>query len=183
MPHKDAAARAAYGRKYREKNRDRLLKAKAEYRAANKDFLSLSQAEWRKKNGARKMGVTAAWRAKNKDRIAEKARAYAAANPDLIKKISERYRKRNLAYYASRAASHRAGLIRATPIWARDFFIEEAYHLAALRTKITGYEWHVDHIVPLRSTLVCGLHVEHNLQVIPGSVNQSKNNRHWPDMP
>jgi len=34
-----------------------------------------------------------------------------------------------------------------------------------------------------REANVCGLHVEHNLQVIPRSVNQSKNNRRWPDMP
>lgn len=29
----------------------------------------------------------------------------------------------------------------------------------------------------------CGLHAHTNLQVIPASVNRSKNNRCWPDMP
>jgi 5-methylcytosine-specific restriction endonuclease McrA len=41
----------------------------------------------------------------------------------------------------------------------------------------------VDHIVPLKSPLVCGLHVEHNLQVIPATQNRRKHNRVWPDMP
>ena len=71
----------------------------------------------------------------------------------------------------------------AKPAWANDFFIREAYHLAKLRTLATGYPWHVDHIVPLKSDLVCGLHVEHNLQVIPASENVRKQNFYWPDMP
>jgi hypothetical protein len=72
--------------------------------------------------------------------------------------------------------------LRATPAWANHFFIEEAYDLAQRRTKSTGIKWHVDHIVPLRSKRVCGLHVENNLQVIPARTNLEKGNRVWPSM-
>jgi hypothetical protein len=72
--------------------------------------------------------------------------------------------------------------LKATPSWANLFFIEEAYDLAQRRTEATGFQWHVDHIVPLRSKRVCGLHVEHNLQVIPARTNLAKGNRVWPFM-
>jgi hypothetical protein len=41
----------------------------------------------------------------------------------------------------------------------------------------------VDHVVPLKSPLVCGLHCEANLELIPANDNFRKGNRHWPDMP
>lgn len=41
----------------------------------------------------------------------------------------------------------------------------------------------VDHIVPTKHPLVCGLHCWDNLQVLASSLNASKGNRSWPDMP
>lgn len=80
-------------------------------------------------------------------------------------------------------ASRFAAKMRAIPPWANRFLVDEAYDLASRRTCATGISWHVDHIVPLRSPEVCGLHVEHNLRVIPGVENMRKNNKSWPDIP
>jgi hypothetical protein len=79
-------------------------------------------------------------------------------------------------------AKRRAAKFNATPTWANEFFIEEAYSLAQLRTKMFGFTWHVDHIVPLNGRTVCGLHTHDNLQVIPGAENLRKGNRTWPQM-
>ena len=71
---------------------------------------------------------------------------------------------------------------RARPSWAdrralRGFWIE-----SRVRTAATGVQHSVDHIVPLIRPLVCGLHVENNLRIIPLADNVRKSNNTWPDM-
>lgn len=73
--------------------------------------------------------------------------------------------------------------LRAIPPWADKEKIEEFYFAADFLGMVTGEWYHVDHIVPLQSKFVCGLHCEQNLQVLPASANLRKSNRHWPDMP
>lgn len=97
--------------------------------------------------------------------------------------VSLKWRRTNGAVLAAARVRRRAAEIKATPSWANPFFVREVYALAALRSKMFGFAWHVDHIVPLRSKLVCGLHVEYNLQVIPAADNMTKSNRTWPDKP
>lgn len=68
---------------------------------------------------------------------------------------------------------------QATPSWLtpeQKQQIADTYeHMRDCRA-VTGEDYHVDHIVPLRGESVCGLHVPWNLQVIPAHVNISKSN-------
>ena len=119
-----------------------------------------------------------------------------ARNPGKDQQRSTLWRRKNTkakAAYWSRwftsngdalRARRRAGpclrfghLRQATPSWANRFMIAEAYALARLRTKVLGFPWEVDHKVPLKHKDVCGLHVEHNLQVIPMVTNRRKGTR------
>ena len=54
---------------------------------------------------------------------------------------------------------------------------KEAHSLRRLRNTITGFEWHVDHVVPLKGKQVSGLHIWSNLAVIPKVDNLRKGNK------
>lgn len=54
--------------------------------------------------------------------------------------------------------------------------INDFYKLA----KEKGME--VDHIVPLNSDMVCGLHCIDNFQFLTREENARKSNKYWPDM-
>jgi hypothetical protein len=89
------------------------------------------------------------------------------------------YDKRNPDKVVSRIAKRRATKIKANVSWANEDRIKQIYK----ECKALGIGYHVDHIVPLTSPLVCGFHCEANLQILPAQDNFKKSNRVWPDMP
>lgn len=93
------------------------------------------------------------------------------------------WKKQNPDRRAANESRRRARKFNASPKWAKESRISEMFVLARDLTEKTGIKHQVDHIIPLRSTLVCGLHVETNLQVITAVENIKKLNRFWPDMP
>ena len=97
-----------------------------------------------------------------------------------VKAKRSAHRKANLELSAARTQKYYSSKNNRTPSWLGTeelWMIEQAYELAALRTKLFGFVWHVDHIIPLQGKLVSGLHTPYNLQVIPGRDNMSKSNR------
>lgn len=138
------------------------------------------------------------WRRANPHKVEAQIERAKARDPERYKRYDRKsyYRHRdkriakarrwnveNKEAFAAREAARRAAQKAATPRWADWSAIEAIYLEASKRSVETGRLHHVDHIVPLISPLVCGLHVPANLQVLPAFDNQSKSNRRWPDMP
>ena len=65
---------------------------------------------------------------------------------------------------------------KSMPIWANSKAIREMYYKARKLTSSTGIKHEVDHIIPSNHPLVCGLHVETNLQIITEQENIAKSN-------
>lgn len=120
--------------------------------------------------------------------LREARRAY-SERPD----VAERRRSSQRARYGSdpgyaaamlaKGSARRARLMAAIPVWANLDVVRQFYEAARICSRSTGQVWHVDHVVPLKHRLVCGLHCEFNLQLLPMRDNVAKGNRYWPDMP
>lgn len=200
----------AYQKAYYSLNKERVAVRIAKYVAENKERVRAIQAKSRARHSAKNNLRIAAWAKANPERMrgysakhnnanrasrnragrerysfltAEEKMKWQRGNRERVRAIKAKHRKLHPEKGNAYSAQRKAAKLRAVPKWANEFFIEEAYRLSALRTKMFGYPWHVDHIVPLQSKLVCGLHTHHNLQVIPGRLNNSKHNKWWPDMP
>lgn len=67
----------------------------------------------------------------------------------------------------------------AQPAWADKTLIKQIYaHRDRLNAKFRHLgPFHVDHVVPIMGKLVCGLHVEFNMRVIPQKENLEKSNK------
>jgi hypothetical protein len=65
---------------------------------------------------------------------------------------------------------------RSMPLWADKKAIQSIYIKAKQLTKETGIKYEVDHIIPSNHPLVCGLHIESNLQILTEYENIIKSN-------
>lgn len=119
-----------------------------------------------------------------------KQRYYDANKADIIAKarstpnaLKNAYRKRwkeaNLLAIRADTKVRRRKHRDATPPWLtrkQKTEMRSIYQIAITMSKMSGEHYVVDHIWPLRSEFVCGLHVPWNLRVITQSQNLTKSN-------
>lgn len=148
------------------------------YRARHPERVKASVAKLKDYHKA----YSADWYARNKAQVNARNAAWRQLNADQNKTTNASWKKANASKVADSRARRRAAEVQAVPMWADFDKIAQIYALAQQMREL-GCEVHVDHIVPLQSDTVCGLHVHDNLRVMLAFDNASKSNRHWPDMP
>ncbi len=115
--------------------------------------------------------------AKNIDAVLARKKQYNINNKKEYLIYLSKWRKENSAKCAFYTRSRYANQIKATPKWADMQKIADKYEFAAQLKYLTlGIEYHVDHIIPLNNPIVCGLHVENNIQVLRKDLNLKKRN-------
>jgi hypothetical protein len=155
--------------------------SKRHWTRANRERLLERCRNWRQKNRKLSVQIATRWVKNNKERRQEYYRGYYERNLEKIRAQALRWAKDHP--HVVNAKSKARKFRTRTPAWANPVYISDMYMLAKLVSEFTGDKYHVDHIVPITSSVVCGLHVEHNLQVMKQADNIRKRNIHWPDMP
>jgi hypothetical protein len=174
----------ARNKAWTEANPDKVREQKKRYREEKAADIRKTIADWQKKNKEKVADYTRKWREKvGQERVLSDAKAYREANREKTREAALKWQRKNLGRVAANNAARYAAKLRATPAWADLEKIAQIYIEAAELAKNNGVTYHVDHVIPLRSKIVCGLHCEANLRILDAGENRSKGNRHWPDMP
>lgn len=105
---------------------------------------------------------------RNRDSIIEYQKLYAAENPEKISAWSSVTRARRKERFID---------LPDVMDELNQLCMEEAYHVASERATLFGFDWHVDHMIPLQAEEASGLHIYSNIQVIPAPLNQFKHKK------
>jgi hypothetical protein len=119
--------------------------------------------------------------------LRQQDRDYARLNSGKRLETSTKWRQQNrekcLANNSATGSFRRAAKRQAIPPWLtkeQRLEIARIYALSRWMTSATGEKFQVDHIYPLVSDFVCGLHVPSNLIVLSRPDNARKNAYWWP---
>ena len=145
-----------------EKNRVCYATVEGRAKAQAASRVSMAKARAIPERRAKMNTATLTWHQENRSTDEGRAKANAAARAS-----QKKYPERRLAVWMK---YHTAKLQR-LPAWANLDAIAKIYAEAA-KQGLT-----VDHIYPLQGSLVSGLHVANNLQLLTKSENSSKGNR------
>lgn len=166
-----------YQRAWYLKNRTRLIEKQKVYAANNRK----RRREWarkaRKKNREKILIEQKIRRDKNLDALNAWRREYYRKHRETIRQQNRQWEINNPWKARAKCARRHANKINAVPPWV------EMDKITFVYKKARELGLHVDHIVPLQSHIVCGLHCWENLQLLSIEENSRKHNKIWPDMP
>ena len=116
------------------------------------------------------------WYQENKEQVMQAA---ATRPAERLRAYRNAWKEANKVQVRADTKARRRKHRDATPPWIsrrQKSDIRQLYQIAITMTQTTGEQYVVDHIYPLRSDVVCGLHVPWNLRVVTREENQRKSN-------
>lgn len=180
---RDVSIRCSAKKRSDPEERARQAKVRRDRYRSDPDYrckLSEEQARYYR-NNAEKVRSRVAKRHKEKwEEIQQQRKRYYDKNRESIMAYQAEYAENNRQKSNGWKAKNKAKRLKSMPSWFGEldrFTVDEAYSLAKSRASTHGFEWHVDHRIPLCGKMVSGLHCANNIQVIPATINLRKNNR------
>ena len=117
-----------------------------------------------------------AWYEANREQVI----AAAALTPvEQAREYKRQWKEKNKTWVRADTKARRRKHREASPPWLTAVHkaeIRQLYRSAIEVSKISGEQYVVDHIIPLRSESVCGLHVPWNLRIVTRHENAVKSN-------
>lgn len=142
------------------------------------ECLAAKKKEYYTKNpGVRKL-QNSKYYSENTEKVLELNKKWREQNPEELKSARKKYYESNKIRHMALVVLRKKWVKRATPKWVDFERIVKVYECANEMTKTSGVFHHVDHEIPLKGKLVCGLHVHNNLKPIPAIDNLRKGNRY-----
>jgi 5-methylcytosine-specific restriction endonuclease McrA len=156
-----------------ELKRERRRVASARWRAANLEKARASEAKWRAANPEKARAVVENYKIANPEKVRARQAKWYVANRETVLAKGALYRantpeKQKLRSMVSRARKLNA-LVHLTE--TERAAIAEIYRQRDLMTKLTGEQYHVDHVISLAKG---GKHHPNNLQLLTAVENLKK---------
>lgn len=171
---------AQYAKKYADLHSEKLKllrkTTRQKARVLNPEKFKTEYKAWYSANKEKAKQSTEQWKAKNPSWYQN----YYIRKKEHIQEYRKKWAQNNIALVRNKTRHYQMLKRKASPCWLtaiQKAQIQEMYDVAVALEMQTGIPHHVDHIHPLNSKDLCGLHVPWNLQVITRKANIAKSNK------
>lgn len=142
--------------------KEKMKRSRLAYVQANKDKVNELSRKWYSKNIDYNLLRSKNYYHSNLDKVIETKKAWKCKNMDKLAAASSKLRAKKKMCCLN------------LPLDKEN--IKQIFREAKALERLVKISYHVDHIIPLVSKFVCGLHVSWNLQLLPKVQNLAKGN-------